>query len=106
MELSDYLRALVRGWWLIVVFALRRARGGAAAAHAQRPRLESASYWVSNSSFGSAPPAPSGGSNLFGGGISPDQILYYASSDAVMAGPQPDPRASTSPLTWCVARSP
>ncbi len=39
---------------------------------------------MSTSSFGAAPPPPTGGSNLFGGGISPDQILYYAGTDTVM----------------------
>jgi len=84
MELSDYLRALVRGWWLIVVFALVGLAVGLLLPTPSARALESASYWVSTSSFGSAPPAPTGGSNLFGGGISPDQILYYASSDPVM----------------------
>ena len=84
MELSDYLRALVRGWWLIVVFALVGLAVGLLLPTPSARALESASYSVSSSSFGSAPPAPSGGSNLFGGAISPDQILYYASSDPVM----------------------
>jgi hypothetical protein len=48
-------------------------------------QLASSSYWVSTSSFGSSPPVSSGsGGNLFSGGISPDQILYYARTDAVM----------------------
>jgi hypothetical protein len=82
MERSDYLSALVRGWWLIVIFGLVGVTVGLLL---PRPNLVKESYWVSTSSFGSTPPAPASSGDLFGGGITPDQILYYANSDAVMA---------------------
>jgi hypothetical protein len=82
MERSDYLSALVRGWWLIVIFGLV---GVAVGLLLPRPNLVKESYFVSTSSFGSTPPAPQAGNgDLFGGGIAPDQILYYANSDVVM----------------------
>jgi hypothetical protein len=83
MELSDYLHALVRGWWLIVLFGLV---GVAVGLLLPRPNLVSETHWVSNSSFGSTPPPPANTGSNFGGGISPDQILYYANTDTVMAG--------------------
>jgi len=85
MELSDYLSALVRGWWLIVVFALVGLAVGLLLPRPSPAALKSETHWVSTSSFGSAPPAPANSGSQFGGGISPDQILYYATSDSVMA---------------------
>jgi capsular polysaccharide biosynthesis protein len=81
MERSDYLSALVRGWWLIVLFGLV---GLAVGLLLPRPNLAKETYFLSTSSFGSTPPAPTSSGDLFGGGITPDQILYYANSDAVM----------------------
>ena len=86
MELSDYLRALVRGWWLIVIFGLVGLAVGLLLPRASPAVLKSETHWVSTSSFGSTPPAPANSGSQFGGGISPDQILYYANSDSVMAG--------------------
>jgi hypothetical protein len=81
MERNDYLSALVRGWWLIAIFGLV---GLAVGLLLPRPNLVHETHWVSGSAFGSAPPAPANTGSQFGGGISPDQILYYANSDAVM----------------------
>ncbi len=81
MERSDYLSALVRGWWLIVIFGLV---GVAVGLLLPRPNLVKESYFVSTSSFGATPPAPVNTGDLFGSGISPDQILYYANTDEVM----------------------
>ena len=83
MELSDYLRALVRGWWLIAIFGLVGLAVGLLLPMPTAAAIVKETHWVSASSFGSAPPAPGAGDN-FGGGISPAQILYYANSDAVM----------------------
>ena len=85
MELSDYLSALVRGWWLIVVFALVGLAVGLLLPRPSPAVLKSETHWVSSSSFGATPPAPANSGSQFGGGISPDQILYYATSDSVMA---------------------
>lgn len=80
MERSDYWAAFVRAWWLIAALALIGLAVGLL-----MPRSKVQTYYVSECSFGSAPPAPAGASgNLFGGGITSDQILYYASGDQVM----------------------
>jgi hypothetical protein len=85
MRLADYWGALVRGWWLIVIFAL-----GGLAVGLLLPTNKSAGRVVSyqsTSGLGSAPLATSGGSSqgsLLSGGVTPEQILYYANSDQVM----------------------
>lgn len=80
MERRDYWDALVRGWWLIAIFGLVGL--GVALL---LPKGHESSYYVSQSRFGSAPPAPQGTSNLLGGAITPDQIMYFAGTDAVMS---------------------
>ena len=79
MDRSDYWSALVRGWWLIAIFGLV---GLAAGFLLPRPQPHPGSYFVSTSSVGSPPPATSTGSSPL---ISPDQILYYGGTDAVIA---------------------
>jgi len=84
MELSDYWGALVRGWWLIVIFAV----GGLVVGLAL-PSLGTTSppRWVSTSSIGSPPtatgPANAGG-NALAGNITTDQLLYYGTTDKVL----------------------
>jgi hypothetical protein len=82
MQRADYLSALLRGWWLIAVLALVGLAVGLLLPKASQVGT---THWSSTSSFGSAPPATSGSSSLFGGGISTDQIIYYGDTDAVMA---------------------
>jgi hypothetical protein len=85
MELSDYWSALLRGWWLIFIFAL-----GGLVVGLSLPSLGPASHtsFQSTSAMGAAPPAqtaPNQSSLLAGpGNITPDQITYYAGSDDVM----------------------
>jgi hypothetical protein len=79
MERRDYWDALVRGWWLIAIFGLVGL--GVALL---LPKGTESTYYQSTSSFGAAPPPPQGASNLLGGGIAPNQITYYASTDQVM----------------------
>jgi hypothetical protein len=79
MERRDYLDALVRGWWLIAIFGLIGLGVGL-----MLPKGHTTTYYVSTSAMGAAPPAPQGGSNLLGGGISPAQITYYAGMDQTM----------------------
>ena len=82
MEFSDYWHAVVRGWWLIAVFG---AVGLVVALLvASPPKGHTQTYYKSTSIVGS-PPTSQGSSSLIGGGISSDQILYYASTDNVMA---------------------
>ncbi len=80
MERRDYWDALVRGWWLIAIFGLI----GLGVALLLPKGTPSTTYYQSTSSFGAAPPPPQGASNLLGGGIAPNQITYYASTDRVM----------------------
>lgn len=79
MERRDYWDALVRGWWLIAIFGLIGLGVGLLL-----PKGSVSTYYESTSAFGAAPPPPNGTSNLLGGGISPDQITYYANTDQVM----------------------
>ena len=79
MERRDYWDALVRGWWLIAIFGLIGLGVGL-----MLPKGHISTYYVSTSAMGAAPPAPQGGNNLLGGGISTDQITYYASTDQAM----------------------
>ena len=79
MERRDYWDALVRGWWLIAIFGLIGLGVGLLL-----PKGHTSTYYVSNSALGSAPPPPAGVSGLLGGGITPDQITYYAGTDQVM----------------------
>jgi hypothetical protein len=79
MERRDYWDALVRGWWLIAIFGLIGLGTGLLL-----PKGHTSTYYVSTSAIGSVPPAPQGASSLFGGGISADQITYYAGTDQAM----------------------
>ena len=79
MERRDYWDALVRGWWLIAIFGLIGL--GVAL---MLPKGHTSTYYTSTSVIGSAPPATQGGSDLIGGGITTDQITYYANTDQVM----------------------
>jgi hypothetical protein len=79
MERRDYWDAVVRGWWLIAIFGLVGL--GVAL---MLPKGHETTYYQSTAAFGAAPPAPQGGNDLLGGGISTDQITYYAGTDDVM----------------------
>ena len=81
MRASDYWSALVRGWWLIVIFALG---GLAVGLLLPTPKGGQVVHYQSTSGLGAAPTGTQGQATLFGGGITPDQILYYANSDQVM----------------------
>ncbi len=78
MERSDYWGALVRGWWLIVIFGLIGLGVGLLGAHKHVPKTTS--FFQSTSSIGSPPTSPG---SPFGGGVSTDQILYFATTDGV-----------------------
>ena len=71
MELSDYLRALVRGWWLIAIFGLVGLAVGLLLPMPSAAAIVKETHWVSGSSFGSAPPAPGGGDNFSEAGSAP-----------------------------------
>jgi hypothetical protein len=97
MERADYLSALLRGWWLIVVLGLVGLAVGLLLPKASQVGN---THWSSTSSFGSAPPATAGGSDLFGGAISTDQIIYYGNTDAVMAAASKLSRLNQA--TWAI----
>ena len=81
MRASDYWSALVRGWWLIVIFALG---GLAVGLLLPTPKGGQTVSYQSSSALGAAPTGQQGQATLFGGGITTDQILYYANTDEVM----------------------
>ncbi len=80
MEIGDYWAALVRGWWLIAIFGLVGL--AVPLLLASPPKGHISVYYQSRSVVGSPPTAQ--GSPI-GGGISTGQIIYYASTDGVMA---------------------
>jgi hypothetical protein len=82
MEFRDYVAALVRGWWLIVIFGL--VGFAVPLLLASPPKGHIYTYYKSTSLIGS-PPTSNDSSSLLGGGITIAQIEYYASSDGVMA---------------------
>jgi hypothetical protein len=82
MELSDYWSALVRGWWLIVIFGLVGLAVPLLLAPPPKGHIET--HYQTTSVIGS-PPASKNGSSLLGGGITIAQMLYYAGTDAVMS---------------------
>lgn len=81
MEFSDYWHAIVRGWWLIAIFGLVGLVVPLLLASPPKGHIET--YYRSTSVVGS-PPTSKDSSSLIGGGITTDQVLYYASTDAVM----------------------
>ena len=82
MEFSDYWHAVIRGWWLMAIFGVVGLTVALLLASPPKGHIET--YYKSTSIIGS-PPTSQNGPNLISGGISTDQIVYYASTDAVMA---------------------
>jgi len=102
MEFRDYWDAIVRGWWLPVVLGLIGLAVGLLVASPPKGHIET--HYESTSVIGS-PPTSKNASSLLGGGITIGQILYYASTDEVIAqtsklsglnAPLPEVRASLS----------
>ena len=82
MGFGDYWAALVRGWWLIVIFGAAGLAVPLLLASPPKGHIET--HYQSTSVIGS-PPTGQNGPSLLGGGITTDQILYYANTDNVMA---------------------
>jgi bifunctional DNase/RNase len=82
MEVRDYWDAIVRGWWLPVVLGLVGLAVGLLVASPPKGHIET--HYQSTSVIGS-PPTSQNGPSLLGGGLTIGQILYYASSDGVIA---------------------
>lgn len=81
MELSDYWSALVRGWWLVVIFGLVGL--AVPLLLAPPPKGHISTHYQTTSVIGS-PPTSQNSSSLLGGGITKSQIMYYANTDTVM----------------------
>lgn len=103
MEFNDYWAALVRGWWLVVIFGVVGLAVPLLLAPPPKGHIET--HYQTTSVIGSPPLAPNGGASLLGGGITIGQIQYYASTDGVMAEtsrladlnePAPDVRSQVS----------
>jgi hypothetical protein len=80
MEVKDYWDAIVRGWWLPVVFGLVGLGVGLLVASPPKGHVET--HYQSTSVIGS-PPSSGSGPSLIGGGLTIGQILYFANSDGV-----------------------
>jgi hypothetical protein len=86
MEQSDYLGALIRGWWLIVIFGLAGLALGLVS-----PRHAIQTSFTTTSSVGTPPNGSSSGAVDH----SADQILYYGSTDTVL-----DAASKAAGLNW------
>jgi hypothetical protein len=82
MEVRDYWDAIVRGWWLPVILGLVGLAVGLSVASPPKGHVEI--HYQSTSVIGS-PPTSQNGPSLIGGGLTIGQILYFASSDGVIA---------------------
>ena len=82
MEVRDYWDAIVRGWWLPVILGLVGLAVGLLVASPHKGHIEI--HYQSTSVIGS-PPTSQNGPSLIGGGLTIGQILYFASSDGVIA---------------------
>jgi hypothetical protein len=82
MEFRDYWDAIVRSWWLPVIFGLIGLAVGLVVASPPKGHIET--HYQSTSVIGS-PPSSQNGPNGLGGGITLGQILYYAGTDGVIA---------------------
>lgn len=87
MERTDYWSALLRGWWLIVIFGLIGLAVGFAL-----PRQKPQTLFYTTSSVGSPPPADNADPGSL---ITPDQILYYGGTDTVLTA-----ASKKSGLNW------
>lgn len=85
MELRDYWDAIVRGWWLPVIFGLIGLAVGFLVASPPKGHIET--HYQSTAVIGS-PPTSDNGPTGVGGGLTIGQILYYATSDGVASETQ------------------
>jgi hypothetical protein len=83
MDFGDYWAAAVRGWWLIVIFGLIGLAVPLLLASPPKGHIET--HYESTSVIGSPPTTSNNSPSLLGGGITSDQILYYAGTDSVMS---------------------
>jgi bifunctional DNase/RNase len=82
MDLREYWDAIVRGWWLPVIFGLVGLAVGLLVASPPKGHIET--HYQSTSVIGS-PPTSTNGPSLLGGGLTIGQIMYYAGTDSVIA---------------------
>ncbi len=82
MDLREYWDAIVRGWWLPVIFGLVGLAAGLLVASPPKGHIET--HYQSTAVIGS-PPTASNGPSLLGGGLTIGQIMYYAGTDGVIS---------------------
>lgn len=82
MDFKEYWDAIVRGWWLPVIFGLVGLAVGLLVASPPKGHIET--HYQSTSVIGS-PPTSQNGPSLLGGGLTIGQIIYYVGTDGVIA---------------------
>ena len=82
MDLREYWDAIVRGWWLPVIFGLVGLAVGLLVASPPKGHIET--HYQSTAVIGS-PPTSQNGPSLLGGGLTIGQIMYYAGTDGVIS---------------------
>ena len=85
MDLREYWDAIVRGWWLPVIFGLVGLAVGLLVASPPKGHIET--HYQSTAVIGS-PPTSQNGPSLLGGGLTIGQIMYYAGTDGVIVADQ------------------
>jgi hypothetical protein len=81
MDFREYWDAIVRGWWLPVIFGLVGLAVGLLVTTPHKGHIET--HYQSTAVIGS-PPTSENGPSLLGGGITIGQIMYYAGTDGVL----------------------
>jgi hypothetical protein len=81
MDFREYWDAIVRGWWLPVIFGLVGAAVGLLVTTPHKGHIET--HYQSTAVIGS-PPTSQNGPSLLGGGMTIGQIMYYAGTDGVL----------------------
>ena len=83
MEPVDFGGALLRRWWLLLVLGLVGLLAGLAAPVSHSGHSSPLS-WSTTAVVGASPPGGPGGSGALAGGVTTNQISFYARTDQVM----------------------
>src|ERR1700677_1217630 len=84
MEPVDFGGALLRRWWLLLVLGLVGLLAGLAAPVSHHSGHSSPLSWSTTAVVGASPPGGPGASGALAGGVTTNQISFYARTDQVV----------------------